>query len=149
MSPGHSSGPIGGKKILLGGAVSLLVTIGGLVVGLSVGLLVVGYGVGKVVGLSVVGNDVGGKKYSSICVGDSVVGLAVVGLAVVGLAVVGLAVVGLAVVGLVVGLVDRVSDGEAEGLEVGSSVHILSSSHGMTILQEHDSRIGSSSGKHG
>lgn len=134
MSPGHSSGPIGGKKILLGGAVSLLVTIGGLVVGLSVGLLVVGYGVGKVVGLSVVGNDVGGKKYSSICVGDSVVGLAVVGLA---------------VVGLVVGLVDRVSDGEAEGLEVGSSVHILSSSHGMTILQEHDSRIGSSSGKHG
>jgi len=144
MSPGHSSGPIGGKKILLGGAVSLLVTIGGLVVGLSVGLLVVGYGVGKVVGLSVVGNDVGGKKYSSICVGDSVVGLAVVGLAVVGLAV-----VGLAVVGLVVGLVDRVSDGEAEGLEVGSSVHILSSSHGMTILQEHDSRIGSSSGKHG
>jgi len=139
MSPGHSSGPIGGKKILLGGAVSLLVTIGGLVVGLSVGLLVVGYGVGKVVGLSVVGNDVGGKKYSSICVGDSVVGLAVVGLAV----------VGLAVVGLVVGLVDRVSDGEAEGLEVGSSVHILSSSHGMTILQEHDSRIGSSSGKHG
>jgi len=107
---------------------------------------VVGLAVGLVVVLTLVGPDEG-----------SVVGLAV-GLVVV-LTLVGPdegSVVGLAVgpvvvltVGLVVGDFVGLVVGKPDGLLVGSSVHNDSLPHGMTILHEHDSRIGSSSGKHG
>merc|ERR1712176_1013995 len=119
MSSGHSGGPAGGKSSLSVGCPSRVRLIVELAVGLAV-RLAVGATERLVVG-SIVGLVVG-----------PMVGLLVVGSKEVGKDV----------------LADGSLVGKFNGLLVGSSLQNASCSQGTTIRHEHDSRIGSLSGKH-